>query len=578
MPDNPANAAFVYVPDNYDIPKRGVVGRQAATAGFLGGFLNHSGVGEYWCYAHAATDFDHFRRFVAAGKAPSAQLRCLLPLDMPKLAEVGTLYRPGPDIGDYAWLRRHFDQRSFSLCGVTHTVSDHAAMDAIGRLLIAPVQPWDALVCTSRAARAVVDEILGEWAEYLGERFSKPVEPVCQFPIIPLGVDCDAYAPDPAARISLRARMGIAEDDVAILFMGRLNHVDKANPVPMYLAADAASGSTARKLHLIHAGQFPGPDMEQGFKDAAAAFAPEVKHHFVDGGEAEIYQNIWKAADIFISLSDNIQETFGLTPIEAMAAGLPLVVSDWNGYRDTVQNGEQGFTIPSLAPPPGVGREIAYFHASAFAGHNVMTAATSQSTAVDIAATTEAISNLANDSGLRSRMARSSRNRARQLYDWPNVVAAYQELWAELGERRNHTPELSTVPAGRPADPLRRDPFALFRGHPSSLVGPSSILTIRPQGDHRQLRRLLGSAIAVPLPQVLADADDMTAIVESLESGPQPLSELLKVFSSDRHTQIYLSVVWLAKMGMITIEGDGPDGEPEPPEFAGSRSWKTLSK
>ena len=49
---------------------------------------------------------------------------------------------------------------------------------------------------------------------------------------------------------------------------------------------------------------------------------------FLDGREPEIRINIWSAADIFISLSDNIQETFGLTPIEAMANGLPAIVSD----------------------------------------------------------------------------------------------------------------------------------------------------------------------------------------------------------------------------------------------------------
>ena len=40
-----------------------------------------------------------------------------------------------------------------------------------------------------------------------------------------------------------------------------------------------------------------------------------------------------------MSLADNIQETFGLTPVEAMAAGLPCVMSDWDGYRDTVRDG-----------------------------------------------------------------------------------------------------------------------------------------------------------------------------------------------------------------------------------------------
>ena len=53
------------------------------------------------------------------------------------------------------------------------------------------------------------------------------------------------------------------------------------------------------------------------------------------------------ASDIFVSLADNIQETFGLSVIEAMASSLPLVVSDWNGYKDLVNHGFNGFRIPT---------------------------------------------------------------------------------------------------------------------------------------------------------------------------------------------------------------------------------------
>ena len=66
--------------------------------------------------------------------------------------------------------------------------------------------------------------------------------------------------------------------------------------------------------------------------------------------------------DIFCSLSDNIQETFGITPIEAMSAGLPVVVSDWDGYRDTVRDGIDGFRVPTQMPPPGYGDELALRH------------------------------------------------------------------------------------------------------------------------------------------------------------------------------------------------------------------------
>ena len=46
---------------------------------------------------------------------------------------------------------------------------------------------------------------------------------------------------------------------------------------------------------------------------------------------------------MFCSLPDSVEETFGIVPIEAMAAGLPVVVSDWDGYKDTVRDNVDGF-------------------------------------------------------------------------------------------------------------------------------------------------------------------------------------------------------------------------------------------
>ena len=56
---------------------------------------------------------------------------------------------------------------------------------------------------------------------------------------------------------------------------------------------------------------------------------------------------VWHAADLVVSLVDNIQETFGLVIVEAMASGLPVVATDWNGYRDLVVDGETGFLVPT---------------------------------------------------------------------------------------------------------------------------------------------------------------------------------------------------------------------------------------
>ena len=70
------------------------------------------------------------------------------------LKDVGTLFRPGPGLGDLAWLRRHFNQHAFNLPRIIHAVSEAMALDVIGDLLIAAVQAWDALVCSSKPGHA----------------------------------------------------------------------------------------------------------------------------------------------------------------------------------------------------------------------------------------------------------------------------------------------------------------------------------------------------------------------------------------------------------------------------------------
>ena len=182
----------------------------------------------------------------------------------------------------------------------------------------------------------MVERLLETWADYLAQRIGARPQAQLQLPIIPLGVDCEAFPQGEAAQATrqrLRQQFGIAPDDLVVLFVGRLIFHAKAHPVPMYLAVERAAQATNAKVHLIQTGWFEDQKQESAFKTTASLFCPSVHHIFVEGRQPEIGKTIWSVADIFISLADNIQETFGLTPIEAMAAGLPAIVSDWNGYR-----------------------------------------------------------------------------------------------------------------------------------------------------------------------------------------------------------------------------------------------------
>ncbi len=133
-------------------------------------------------------------------------------------------------------------------------------MDDLDLLLTASVQPWDAVICVSNAAKTSMVRLLDNWADYLGIRSSGGrFKAQVQMPVIPLGVDCDKYAPTPKtteARTNIRRGLGIGEDDVVVLYFRCLILNTKAGPVAMYLSLEAAAKRTAKRIHLMQAGRF----------------------------------------------------------------------------------------------------------------------------------------------------------------------------------------------------------------------------------------------------------------------------------------------------------------------------------
>ena len=85
-----------------------------------------------------------------------------------QLAEVGGLVICDPNLAAFARRRDFVGARAYFLTGLTHTLADFLPMAMIADLTTAPVQPWDALVCTSHAAAIMVDEMLRAEAARLG--------------------------------------------------------------------------------------------------------------------------------------------------------------------------------------------------------------------------------------------------------------------------------------------------------------------------------------------------------------------------------------------------------------------------
>jgi len=545
-----APAAIGFSAADYDLAGS-VAGRRSASAGFLAAYLRHGGQPRLTGLIHQPGDAEALRAFAARCDAAAPAIDAIPLAELPRLAEIGTLYTPGPELGHYAWLRRGVGQRSFSLVGVTHTLSETHAMEALGRLLTAPVQAWDALVCTTSVAKRAVERVLEEYGAYFESLTGARLESRVRLPVIPLGVDGDAFTATDGERAAFRARHGIPPDAAVLLYVGRLDHAEKANPVPLYVAAQHAAERIGKPLHLLEVGWFRSEFFAEAFAQAATVLAPSVTRTVLDSREAA-NRRAWFAADVFVSLADSVQETFGLTPIEAMAAGLPVVVSDWDGYRDTVRDGIDGFRVPTLAPPAGSGEAIAHDYATGGFNHTEFSAAASQSSAVDVGACAEALVRLLEDPGLCRRMGAAGRERVRAHFDWRVVIAAYQELWQELAALRRSCREAAAPLPGRPARPLTMDPFDLFRDWPSAQLAPNTELSLPAGASAALAAAMRGLGAAAPVPAMLLDPASTEKLVTAMQQGPVAAGELVERLPPDLRPAAWRTLAWLAKTALLS--------------------------
>lgn len=456
----------------------------------------------------------------------------------------GVVYHPGPIPVALAHDRNREGPGSYSLFGVTHTLSSAGAMDSLADLAGAPFQPWDALVCTSTAAVTLVRSLMAERRAWLAEHYGATRFSEIELPVIPLGVDVEAQARAAPDIASARAALGLAPEDVAFLFAGRLSFHAKANPAPLYLALERAAAG--RRLVCIEAGQFHNEAIAEAFADAQATLAPSVRFLHVDGGDAAAYRQAWCAADAFVSISDNIQETFGITPVEAMASGLPVLVSDWNGYRDTVRDGVDGFRVPVTGPPDGAALDLALRHALQMDTYDRYIGQYSMATVADLEALSLRIGELADSPGLRDRLGASGRARALAEFDWSVVLARYEALAGELDRLR------TAAPQGRVAWPLRPDPARLFAHFPTRrMAGDWSVRA--PAGRESALEDLLRLRMTTyVLDPVRLPADMIRDLHRLALAGPRTVADLMTAAGGGGRSRLR-ALLWLAKLGLVEL-------------------------
>ncbi|EYB69154.1 hypothetical protein DEIPH_ctg011orf0139 [Deinococcus phoenicis] len=229
---------------------------------------------------------------------------------------------------------------------------------------------------------------------------------------VPCGFDPAEFMPQD--RREARQRLGLDPDEALVLQLGRM--------VPRKGVDDAIRGF-ARALRgrdlsarlLVVGGNSPDPDPaltpELGRLQAIArAEGVADRVTFTGSRERAALRDYYSAADVFVSTP--WYEPFGITPLEAMACGTPVLGARVGGIQFTVVDGETG----SLVPPR------------------------------DPAALGQRLGDLLTDAPLRERMGQAALQRVRTHFTWEGVARQLAQVYREVGQEVERT-RPPTVPA-----------------------------------------------------------------------------------------------------------------------------------
>lgn len=148
-----------------------------------------------------------------------------------------------------------------------------------------------------------------------------------------VGIDVEFYKTIPdSTREAKRGELGFTDEEYIILSAGELNE-NKNNTV----IVSALSQLKDKRLHYILCGV--GPE-EQVLKEQVKKSALELNVQFL--GFRRDLSELLKASDLFVMPS--FREGLSRSIMEAMASGLPCIVSNIRGNVDLIDNEAGGFT------------------------------------------------------------------------------------------------------------------------------------------------------------------------------------------------------------------------------------------
>jgi glycosyltransferase involved in cell wall biosynthesis len=197
------------------------------------------------------------------------------------------------------------------------------------------LDPRDRLLCSCHADRA----ILG--------RFLVPPGPEC-IPVLPNPVDITRFTPDCTVE-EARAALNVPTSCALLVYAGRITPQKNVHALIELARSLLANGWHLRLTIAGAADTFGAPEFGlsgHGYRQYLERYVKRrglADHvHFVGQLEVDELRTLYRAADLVVNATVLHDENFGIGQVEAMAAGAPVIGSDWGGLKDTVRHGTTG--------------------------------------------------------------------------------------------------------------------------------------------------------------------------------------------------------------------------------------------
>jgi len=440
------------------------------------------------------------------------------------------------------YLRNLYSGKPFPVTSLIHSLNAKQASFHALKACAAPVLPFDSIVCTSRCGK----EALKRLFEAAENNFSQmKIGYAGRMDVIPLGID-DNYRDIPNSHQS-RKLLGIDEDCFVTLCLGRLS-IDKKMDFAPFLRAFKrfAQKNSRRKIILIIAGSADDQEQKLIRKLINENQLENITKLFVNFEDCK-KSLFYSAADVYTAPIDNLQETFGLSVVEAMAHECAVVVSDFNGYSEIVDDGINGIKIPTFW---GDGMKQ-FEDVSEIMNFPTYQLLLSQSIAVDLDKMVECFQQLLDNPEKCRALGKAAREKVKDKFFWYDIVKQYCSLWDQLSKQARN----ASVKVEKTTNPWEIDYCSIFSHYPSKTVSADCTISLSEYG-----KKVLKSG---NIPACYSDISasvilpDLVGIaIKIIDQGPITVKQfdvsLQKHAMLSDSTGLYY-LLWMVKYNLVNI-------------------------